>query len=254
MQGQRLGKSLALGVWLLAVFTTLANLSMPVAKWRPNLAMTLLAACLLVAHGALYWHGERLRVRFPLAGYVAVQAVIVFVVALTGSPPPAVLALFVALTVETVITAGPQWGTIPITVGAIVLFGISAIVTSDVYRGATAALLLAVTGVVAHAIAALVGRRETGAVSAASATTNATPAPSPDPPAQVDFDRRELSRLTPREREVLQALTNGARTTEIAEQLTISERTVKAHLANIYQKLGVESRTAAVAIALQKRL
>lgn len=253
MQGQRLEKSLGLGAWILAVFTTLANLSMPVADWRPGRAMTLLAACLLVGHGLLYWHGERLRTRFPLAGYVAVQAAIVFVVGLTRSPPPVVLALYIALTVETVIIAGQRWGTMPITAGAIVLFGISAIVTSDVYRGATAALMLAVTGVVVHALAALVRRRETAAATAPPASTNPASDRNGNGSAQVDFDRRELSRLTAREREVLQALTNGARTTEIAEQLAISERTVKAHLANIYQKLGVESRTAAVALALQKR-
>jgi DNA-binding NarL/FixJ family response regulator len=71
-------------------------------------------------------------------------------------------------------------------------------------------------------------------------------------PAEVDFDRRDLARLTAREREVLRSLASGARTIEIAEQLDIAERTVKAHLANIYQKLGVDSRTAAVAMALQR--
>jgi len=250
MQGQGLGKSLALGVWVLAVFATLANLSMPVAGWRPSAATSLLAAILLFAHGVLYWQGERVRTRLPLAYYVVAQAAIVFALGLTGSPPPAVLALYVALTAETIMIAGRRWGTMPITVGAIVLFGISAIVTSDLYRGATAALLLAVTGVIAHAIAALVRRREAG-VAAAPSATNGAPAPDAEPTVQVDFDRRDLSRLTAREREVLEALTNGARTTEIAEQLAISERTVKAHLANIYQKLGVESRTAAVAVALR---
>jgi DNA-binding CsgD family transcriptional regulator len=253
MQGYRLARSLALGVWTLAVFTTLANLSMPVAEWRPGLAITLLVAILLVAHGSLYWYGDSVRARVSLAGYVALQAAIVFVVGLTLSPPPVVLALYVALTVETVMLAGQRWGTMPITVGAIARFGAGAILTSDVYRGATAALLLAVTGVVAHAIGALVRRHESpptvatpGAMDAAGPDLNA------DLASNVDFDRRDLARLTPREREVLQALTKGARTNEIAEQLAISERTVKAHLASIYQKLGVESRTAAVAVALRR--
>ena len=235
------------------MFTTLANLSMPVAAWRPGLAITVLAAILLVAHGGLYWYGENVRARIPLAGYVALQAVIVFVVGLTRSPPPVVLALYVALTIETVMIAGRQWGTMPITVGAIALFGTSAILTSDIYRGATAALLLAVTGLVAHAVAALVRRRETTSAVATSGPTDANGSvPDADSVTNVDFDRRDLSRLTPREREVLEALTKGARTNEIAEQLAISERTVKAHLASIYQKLGVESRTAAVALALRR--
>lgn len=62
------------------------------------------------------------------------------------------------------------------------------------------------------------------------------------------------SELTEREREVLQAAARGERNKEIAYKLGISERTVKAHLASIYQKYGVDSRAAAVAVAAQKGL
>ncbi|HSV86115.1 MAG TPA: LuxR C-terminal-related transcriptional regulator, partial [Levilinea sp.] len=62
------------------------------------------------------------------------------------------------------------------------------------------------------------------------------------------------ARLTERELEVLTAVARGDRSKEIAYRLRITERTVKAHLASIYNKLGVDSRTAAVAIALQKGL
>jgi NarL family two-component system response regulator YdfI len=55
--------------------------------------------------------------------------------------------------------------------------------------------------------------------------------------------------LTEREREVLAAAARGERTKEIAARLGISERTVKAHLTNLYNKLGVDSRAAAVAAA-----
>ncbi len=58
--------------------------------------------------------------------------------------------------------------------------------------------------------------------------------------------------LSEREEEVLQAIARGDRSKEIALQLGISERTVKAHLANIYSKLGVDSRAAAVAVAAKK--
>lgn len=60
--------------------------------------------------------------------------------------------------------------------------------------------------------------------------------------------------LTPREREVLVAVARGDRSKEIALRLGISERTVKAYLANIYEKLSVDSRAAAVAIATQRGL
>ena len=58
--------------------------------------------------------------------------------------------------------------------------------------------------------------------------------------------------LTPRELEVLQAAATGERNKEIALHLNISPRTVKAHLTSVYNKLGVDSRAAAVAIAAQK--
>jgi NarL family two-component system response regulator YdfI len=64
----------------------------------------------------------------------------------------------------------------------------------------------------------------------------------------------EVTDLTDRELEVLRATTQGARNKEIAYKLGISERTVKAHLTNIYRKLGVDSRTSAVAIATQRNL
>jgi NarL family two-component system response regulator YdfI len=58
--------------------------------------------------------------------------------------------------------------------------------------------------------------------------------------------------LTEREQQVLKAVALGERSKEVAFKLGISERTVKAHLASIYNKLGVDSRAAAIAIAAQK--
>lgn len=60
--------------------------------------------------------------------------------------------------------------------------------------------------------------------------------------------------LTDRELEVLAMVACGERSKEIAIHLGISERTVKAHLASIYGKLGVDSRAAAIAVALEKDL
>jgi DNA-binding NarL/FixJ family response regulator len=104
-------------------------------------------------------------------------------------------------------------------------------------------LILAATGLVAHAFAALVRQRQATPVAAAAAS----PAPAPGP-RTIDDDRNR--RLTEREREVLDILVTGARTSEIATRLSISDRTVKAHLASIYQKLGVTSRAEAIAAAL----
>ena len=72
-----------------------------------------------------------------------------------------------------------------------------------------------------------------------------TPGPVPSRP-DCELSEREL--------EILTAAAQGDRSKEIASALGISERTVKAHLASIYNKLGVDSRAAAVAVAGQKGL
>ncbi|MEU6386041.1 LuxR C-terminal-related transcriptional regulator [Streptomyces bauhiniae] len=60
--------------------------------------------------------------------------------------------------------------------------------------------------------------------------------------------------LAPREAEVLRLLTAGRRNRQIATQLGISENTVKFHTSQIYQKLGVNSRAAAAALATEAGL
>lgn len=58
--------------------------------------------------------------------------------------------------------------------------------------------------------------------------------------------------LTEREGEVLNAVAEGKTSKEIAYHLGITERTVKAHLTSIYNKLGVDSRAAAIAEAAKR--
>ncbi|MBW8010859.1 MAG: response regulator transcription factor [Chloroflexi bacterium] len=58
--------------------------------------------------------------------------------------------------------------------------------------------------------------------------------------------------LTERENEVLNAVAQGGTSKEIAYNLSITERTVKAHLTSIYNKLGVNSRAAAIAEAAKR--
>ena len=59
--------------------------------------------------------------------------------------------------------------------------------------------------------------------------------------------------LTPREREVLRWLAAGKTDRDIGAILGISPRTVHKHLQHIYEKLGVETRTAAVMRVLAAR-
>ena len=65
-----------------------------------------------------------------------------------------------------------------------------------------------------------------------------------------DEDELGLGSLTAREREVLNLLARGNTNREIAEQLFITNKTVKNHLSRIYEKIGVHSRSEAIALWL----
>ncbi len=60
-----------------------------------------------------------------------------------------------------------------------------------------------------------------------------------------------LDALTSREREVLAELAKGRSNREIARALTVSEKTVKAHVSSVLAKLGVQDRTQAALLAVR---
>lgn len=60
--------------------------------------------------------------------------------------------------------------------------------------------------------------------------------------------------LTPREREILQLMSEGLPNKTIATRLSISERTVTTHVANIYTKLQVNNRVSAIQEAMRRRI
>jgi DNA-binding CsgD family transcriptional regulator len=73
--------------------------------------------------------------------------------------------------------------------------------------------------------------------------------------AYLDAERRRhpVPRLTPRQKDLLHLLAAGHTNAQIARRLGISEGTVRTHLENIYDKLNVSSRTAAVTRAFPDR-
>ena len=77
-------------------------------------------------------------------------------------------------------------------------------------------------------------------------TTTTLPAPRP-----WDGWRSLPVPITTREKEVLTAIVDGCSTPEVAARLYLSQKTVKNHLASIYQKLCARDRTQAVLIALR---
>ena len=65
-------------------------------------------------------------------------------------------------------------------------------------------------------------------------------------------ERKSQPKLTPREVQVLKLVAVGHRNKEIATLLGVSDETVPVHLKNIFSKLGVTDRTAAVNVALRR--
>ncbi|WP_209323955.1 response regulator [Brevibacterium renqingii] len=61
-------------------------------------------------------------------------------------------------------------------------------------------------------------------------------------------------KLTRREREVVKLLATGASNAQIAQELFVTEATVKSHLVNVFTKLGVDSRARAIRVAEDKGL
>lgn len=96
----------------------------------------------------------------------------------------------------------------------------------------------------AHAIRAARSGRSTLAPEAAQALIHAATHPA----STLGND------LSAREREVLQLMVEGLNNPDIAGRLVVSRSTVKFHVSSILSKLGVSSRTEAVALALQQKL
>ena len=65
--------------------------------------------------------------------------------------------------------------------------------------------------------------------------------------ATAAFDRAPMAELTPREREVMLCVADGLSNEKIANVLVVEQSTVGKHLEHVYEKLGVRSRTAALA-------
>ena len=73
-------------------------------------------------------------------------------------------------------------------------------------------------------------------------------------PKHIPHSRHSFYFLTSREREVLRLVADGHTDRMVAETLVISPRTVNRHLSNIFTKLSVPGRAAAVALAIRHGL
>ncbi|MFH8474250.1 response regulator [Streptomyces sp. NPDC018000] len=82
----------------------------------------------------------------------------------------------------------------------------------------------------------------------------ATGAPTPAASTKAPAPHRDLAPLTPREREVLTLLGHGFSNSELASELTLSESTVKTHVARIFAKLNLRDRAQAVVLAYETGL
>jgi len=76
----------------------------------------------------------------------------------------------------------------------------------------------------------------------------------PLPAATMNGRARERSPLSQREREIVGLVAQGFKNKEMAEKMFISEQTVKNHLHNIFDKLGVSDRLELALYAIHKKL
>ena len=111
-------------------------------------------------------------------------------------------------------------------------------------RGASGSEIMAALGAVSSGLVALDAETFTALLSAAPQTADERLSPA----------GAELDALTPRERDALHLLASGLSNKEIAWQMKISEHTVKSHVASIFAKLEVSTRTEAVTQGIRKGL
>ena len=71
---------------------------------------------------------------------------------------------------------------------------------------------------------------------------------------QLMAETKDIPVLSPRQKEVLEALSRGLTNDDIARQYNLSRAAIKFHLLELYRKLGVANRTEAVSIAMKRRL
>lgn len=71
---------------------------------------------------------------------------------------------------------------------------------------------------------------------------------------EADMERNKTHGLTKREVEVLKLISEGLFNKEIADRLSISERTVKNHISNIFKKIDVSDRTQAAVFAIKNSI
>ncbi|GAB2838334.1 response regulator [Lentzea nigeriaca] len=117
--------------------------------------------------------------------------------------------------------------------------------------GASGFLLKDVT---AEHLVAAVRLVETGDALLAPSITRRLVEQFASPVAHVPAVHRDLAALTPREREVLTFVGRGRSNAEIADDLTLSEATVKTHVARIFAKLALRDRAQAVVLAYETGL
>jgi DNA-binding NarL/FixJ family response regulator len=150
-----------------------------------------------------------------------------------------------------ILAAGPAASRVRIII--LTTFDLDQYVYAALAAGASAFLLKDVTP--EHLVAAVQLVRTGDALLAPSITRRLVErfAPHPNAPkmAAAGASDCDLSSLTPREREVLELVARGMSNAEIATALTLSEATVKTHVARILAKLGLRDRIQAVVLAYE---
>ena len=248
-------RTFAISITALALLNAASAASSPFVSRHPSPLVLGLCIALSLMHAGGYWFGASIRRRVGAVWWTMAQATVAVAIGLSGPLYPFTFALVCVLTAAAVIYCDERWGAAFAAVIGVSTLAAIGLATANTYKATTNALLLVATALVTYT-AVLIVRRIVAAAQPKASTraeisgdADQRELGSPVQPLLVDVLRDALSA---RESEVLNLLTAGASNREIADQLSITERTVKAHLGSIYRKLNVRSRTAAVALTAKR--
>jgi len=242
-----------------AVLYLLAALSRPAYERGVSASIALVTASLLAVHACIYVFGGQLEGALRPTTVVGANAGTLVVLAAVSPSVWLNIAVFAAFTTLVIARHSLPYSPNIVRLLAIVVFATSTAVGFGVYRGSAIAFVLSIVFLLGQAVVLTGARNDLSdgtRIPTVADTERSAIATVEDSAKQASLVEAgpASTPLTGRELDVLRLAAQGMKSADIALSLGITERTVKAHLAAAYRRLGVTSRAAAIARAATRGL